>query len=144
MLDPQPMWYDFNEDMDVSSITQDFGQVKAGTESAVDVAYLGNNLGNQTEDAKDMQNIRLTIKDLAGTEIEQHVTEKWIQAAVNTVVNPAFTPIGTDAGAIQVSSLKYDKEVANGETPTMDQYRISGAMNDGSIANEANLSLIHI
>jgi len=100
------------------------GVVKAGETSDEFALQIWNNRGGEA-DVSDMQETQLTIKDENGGDTGSVVTEKWIEARVDTATSPAFIAIG---GQTSVNVNAKNNAVGI----------IKGTANSGDMATDTN------
>lgn len=120
MAAPVVSWYDSANATQVTN--WDLGTVDAGTVSPDTTFLIWNNRAGGTL-VSDMTNCALTTKDNAGGNTGELVTNTWIEAKLSG--DASFTAIG---GAV-TKAIKGGGAAAAGT--------ISGAVNDGTVANSA-------
>lgn len=121
MAAPVISWYKADNTAQVTS--WDIGTVDAGSVSNDSIFLIWNNRGGASL-VSDMTNCAITTKDNAGGNNGEIITNKWIEVKVDSMGESSFSPIGgTTTKTVQAAGA------AAGV--------ISGAINDGSVANAA-------
>lgn len=120
MAQPEISWFELNNTTPVTQWT--IGTVDAGNTSPDKTFLIWNNRGKSVA-VSDATDCTITTKDAQGGETGELVTDKWIEARVDSMSETSFTPIGKGS----TKALK-----AGGTAPAG---VIKGTVNDGTTAN---------
>ncbi|MGG4144845.1 hypothetical protein ABEW34_17150 [Paenibacillus algorifonticola] len=129
MATPIVQWFDITNTQQKTE--WQIGVVDAGSVSEVTTFLIWNNKGGSGI-LSDMTNCTITTKDVLGSNTGEVVTNKWIEARVDSLNESNFTPIGgTFTKAIQGAG-------------TAGAGIIKGTANDGSIGAMTNFAKVSL
>lgn len=121
---PAPIVSWWNDQNTAQETSWPVGVIDAGTVSADKTFLIWNNRAGSTA-VSDMTNCTITTKDSAGGDTGELVTNKWVEARVDSAGETAFTPIG--------GATTHPLTAGGGATAGT----IAGDANDGNIATAA-------
>lgn len=129
MAAPQVQW--FSQD-NVTQLTKwEIGTIDAGSTSPTLTVLIWNNRGG-TADLSTMTNCSITTKDSAGGDTGELVTNKWIEARVDSISGDDFGAVGgTTTKVIQAGGNTVNVD----GTFTPNAKEILGVKNDASAGN---------